>query len=246
MKTKARKDSIRKRNNFEEKYSRDPMSNAESERRSHRFRALIATGIVLIFFTTYISELYEVQVSEHSYYTVKSDSNRIRIRPVQATRGLIYDRNGKTLADNINTFDLIVKKELIKDKEIFLQNLQKLLVLNPNQIKGISQQFQNRRLKDITILEDISLDDFSKIAVDRHVLPEIELVPKSKRRYLSPYAMSHVLGYVAKVSDEELSTIMRLWFENLPYFELINTWKIWRQNHNGKWDAEELEKIHDK
>ena len=121
MKTKARKDSIRKRNNFEEKYSRDPMSNAESERRSHKFRALIATGIVLIFFTTYISELYEVQVSEHSYYTVKSDSNRIRIRPVQATRGLIYDRNGKTLADNINTFNLIVKKELIKDKEIFLQ-----------------------------------------------------------------------------------------------------------------------------
>ena len=52
MKTKARKDSIRKRNNFEEKYSRDPMSNAESERRSHRIRALIATGIVLVFFTT--------------------------------------------------------------------------------------------------------------------------------------------------------------------------------------------------
>ena len=59
MKTKARKDSIRKRNNFEEKYSRDPMSNAESERRSHRIRALIATGIVLVFFTTYLSELYD-------------------------------------------------------------------------------------------------------------------------------------------------------------------------------------------
>ena len=97
MKTKARQDSIRKRNNIEEKYSRDPMSNAENERRSHRLRALIATGIVFVFFTTYISELYEVQVSEHSYYTVKSDSNRIRIRPVQATRGLIYDRNGKLL-----------------------------------------------------------------------------------------------------------------------------------------------------
>ena len=68
MKTKARKDSIRKRDNFEEKYSRDPMSNAENERRSHRSRALIATGIVLIFFTAYISELYEVQVAEHSYY----------------------------------------------------------------------------------------------------------------------------------------------------------------------------------
>ena len=79
-------------------------------------------------------------------------------------RGKIYDRNGQTLADNINTFNLIVKKELIRDKEIFLQNLRKLVILDPNQIKEISQQFQNRRLKDITILEDISLDDLNMSA----------------------------------------------------------------------------------
>ena len=241
MKTKARKDSIRKRDNFEEKYSSDPMSNAENERRSHRLRALIATGIVLVFFTTYISELYEVQVSEHSYYTVKSDSNRIRIRPVQATRGLIYDRNGKTLADNINTFNLIVKKELISDKEIFLQNLQKLLALNPNQIKGISQQFQNRRLKDITILEDISLDDFSKIAVDRHVLPEIELVPKSKRRYLSPYAMSHVLGYVAKVSDDDIESDVVKVHEGMTEIGKLGIERFYQNILSGKPGYEKLE-----
>ena len=60
MKTKARKDSIRKRRNFEEKYSWDPMSNADRERRSHKNRALIAIGIVLAFFTIYISELCSV------------------------------------------------------------------------------------------------------------------------------------------------------------------------------------------
>ena len=204
MKTKARKDSIRKRRNFEEKYSWDPMSNADKERRSHRNRALIATGIVLAFFTIYVFELYKVQVSDHSYYSVKSDSNRIRIRPIQATRGLIYDRKGKTLADNINTFNLIVKKELIKNRVDFINNLRKLITLNPNKMEEINQQFKNRRLKDITILEDITLDEFSKIAVDKHLLPEIELIPKSKRRYISPYATSHVLGYVAKVSEDDL------------------------------------------
>jgi penicillin-binding protein 2 len=241
MKTKARKDSIRKRHNFEEKYGRDRMSNAEDERGSHRFRALIATGIVLIFFTTYISELYEVQVSEHSYYSVKSDSNRIRIRPVQATRGLIFDRNGKTLADNINTFNLIVKKELITDKEIFLTNLKKLLTLNPNQMREISQQFQNRRLKDITILEDISLDDFSQIAVDRHKLPEIELVPKSKRRYLSPYAMSHVLGYVAKVSDDDIESEVVKVHEGMTEIGKLGIERFYQNILSGEPGYEKLE-----
>ena len=115
MKTKARQDSIRKRRNFEEKYNWDPMSNADKERSSHKNRAIIATIIVVFFFSIYMSELYKVQVSDHDYYSVKSDSNRIRIRPIQATRGLIYDRNGKILADNISMFNLIVKKEVCCD-----------------------------------------------------------------------------------------------------------------------------------
>ena len=91
MKTKSRRDSIRKRRNIEEKYSWDRLSNSDGERRSHRARALIATIIVISLFSLYMVKLYRVQVSNHEYYSVKSDSNRIRIRPVQATRGIIYD-----------------------------------------------------------------------------------------------------------------------------------------------------------
>ena len=107
MKTKARSDSIRKRRNIEEKYSWDRLSNSDDERRSHRIRAIIATAIVIFFFSTYMVKLYRVQVSNHEYYSVKSDSNRIRIRPIQATRGVIYDRHGEVLAENINTFNLV-------------------------------------------------------------------------------------------------------------------------------------------
>ena len=126
MKTKARSDSIRKRRNIEEKYSWDRISDSDSERKSHKSRAIVAAGIVLLFFITYIFKLYEVQVSDHEYYSVKSDSNRIRIRPVQATRGIIYDRAGKILAENINTFDLIIKKERISDIDLLLQKLSSL------------------------------------------------------------------------------------------------------------------------
>ena len=241
MKTKARKDSIRKRRNFEEKYNWDPMSNADKERNSHKNRALIATTIVLFFFSIYMFELYKVQVSDHDYYTVKSDSNRIKIRPIQATRGLIYDRNGKILADNINTFNLIVKKELIPSKDEFFISLRKLINVNPNQIKDIMDQFENRRLKDITLLEDITLDEFSKIAVDKHLLPEIELAPKSKRRYISPYSTSHVLGYVAKVSDDDLDSDVVKIHEGMTEIGKLGIERFYQNILSGEPGYEKLE-----
>ena len=206
MKTKARSDSIRKRRNIEEKYSWDRLSNSDDERRSHRIRAIIATAIVIFFFSTYMVKLYRVQVSNHEYYSVKSDSNRIRIRPIQATRGVIYDRHGEVLAENINTFNLVVKKERIINKALFIEKLKKLISLNKNQINNIDEQYKNRRLKDITILEDISLNDYSKIAVDQYLLPSIELLPKSKRKYNSSLATSHIIGYVGKVSEDDLES----------------------------------------
>ena len=110
MKTKARSDSIRKRKKIEEKYSWDRLSNSRDERRSHKARALFASFFVLFIFIIYMIKLYEVQVSNYSYYSLKSDSNRIKIRPIQADRGLILDRNGVKLAENISAFNLIVKK----------------------------------------------------------------------------------------------------------------------------------------
>ena len=89
---------------------------------------------------TYIVKLYEVQVSSYEYYSTKSDSNRIKIRPVPAARGKIFDRNGKVIAKNISTFDLIVKKELIKNKEEFLEKASRIIKSDSNQKKNMTKK----------------------------------------------------------------------------------------------------------
>ena len=122
MKTKARIDSIRKREKIEEKYSWDRVSDSEEERHSHRIRAIIAAIAISAIFILFVVKLYELQVTNHEYYLVKAENNRIKIRPIQAPRGLIYDRNGKIIAENFNTFDLIVKKERVKDRKVFMKN----------------------------------------------------------------------------------------------------------------------------
>ncbi len=204
MKTKARKDNIRKRNKIEEKYSWDRMNDAEEERRSHGIRAIIASLIVLAIFTTYVLKLYEVQISEYEYYATKSDSNRIRIRPIQALRGNIFDRNGEILAKNISTFDLIIKRENVQEIDGFINALNKVFPAKKVDVEYVKEQYKNKRNKNIILIEDISLEEYSLISVDKHLIPEMELNPKAKREYLYPLSTSHVLGYLGKVSDSDI------------------------------------------
>jgi len=204
MKTKAREDNIRKRNKIEEKYSWDRMNDAEGERKSHRIRALIASLIVLSIFFVYVLKLYEVQVSDFEYYATKSESNRIRVRPIQALRGNIFDRNGVIIAKNVSTFDLIIKREKISNHQDFLEDVDNFFSDGRIDSKDIKDQLRNRKLKEITLIDDISLEEYSLISVDKHLLPEIELRSKAKREYLYPVSTSHILGYLGKVSDSDI------------------------------------------
>ena len=204
MKTKAREDNIRKRNKIEEKYSWDRMNDAEGERKSHRIRALIASLIVLSIFFVYVLKLYEVQVSDFEYYATKSESNRIRVRPIQALRGNIFDRNGVIIAKNVSTFDLIIKREKISNHQDFLEDVGNFFSDGRIDSKDIKDQLRNRKLKEITLIDDISLEEYSLISVDKHLLPEIELRSKAKREYLYPVSTSHILGYLGKVSDSDI------------------------------------------
>ena len=71
-------------------------------------------------------------------------------------------------------------------------------------VKNLNKQFRNKRIRDITLLEDITMEEYSKISVDKHALPEIELGVRSRREYLYPYSTSHVLGYTGNVSDSDV------------------------------------------
>tara|TARA_B100001113_G_scaffold116156_1_gene94737 strand:+ start:67 stop:1902 length:1836 start_codon:yes stop_codon:yes gene_type:complete len=180
------------------------MNDAEEERRSHGIRAIIASLIVLAIFTLYVLKLYEVQISEYEYYATKSDSNRIRIRPIQALRGNIFDRNGEILAKNISTFDLIIKRENVQEIDGFINALNKVFSAKKVDIEYVKEQYKNKRNKNIILIEDISLEEYSLISVDKHLIPEMELNPKAKREYLYPLSTSHVLGYLGKVSDSDI------------------------------------------
>jgi len=241
MKTKARQDNIRKRNKIEEKYSWDRMNDADEERRSHRKRAIIATIIVLAIFTTYLFKLYQVQIAEYEYYAIKSESNRIRIRPVQALRGNIYDRDGQILAKNVSTFDLIIKKEKIINRDEFLKSVNTVLPKDKIDLASITEQLRNRKAKEVVLISDINLDEYSIISVDKHLLPEMELSPKAKRQYLYPFSTSHILGYLGKLSDADIYSDVVKIQEGMTEIGKLGVERFYQNILSGEFGYEKLE-----
>ena len=207
-KTKARSEHIRKRAKIEEKYSWDRMSDADDERQSHSTRAVIASIVVLTIFTLYLFKLYEVQVSSHEYYATKSDSNRIRIRPIPAQRGNIFDRNGNELATNLKVESVFVVPQEVRDRKYTSKVLAFALNQNYNRIyREVSSS-----KKFVWIKRKASADEINSLK--KLALSGVRFRSEQKRFYPKRELAANVIGFVG-TDDLGLAGIEYIYQEKL-------------------------------
>ena len=210
MVSKYRNETIRKKQRFEEKTGWEGINDPNKDRASHKLRALIAIAVVTIISFVYLDRIYEIQIENHDLYSTKADDNRIRVRPIEPIRGSILDRNGTILAESFDSFDIVAKKENIISKEKFLINARKVLELDSDDLVKLEQQFTNKKLKEVTLKKNVTIEEFTKLSVDQYMLPEMELIVKSNRRYFFPEQMAHITGYTGKLSDSDYNTVIEI------------------------------------
>jgi penicillin-binding protein 2 len=208
MASKHREEIIRKKQRFEEKTGWEDINDPTKDRASHKLRALFAVAIVFLVSLFYLNHIYKIQITDHELYTLKAEDNRIRIRPIEPIRGNIFDRKGKILAESYDTFKIIAKKEKILSRDEFIINASRVFNLNKKQQEQINNQFKNKNLKEIILKNDATLEEFTKLSVDQYLLPEMELIINSNRRYIYPEAMSHLIGYTGKVSQSDFNSVV--------------------------------------
>ena len=210
MVSKHRNETIRKRHRFEEKTGWEDINDPVRDRASHKLRALIASGIVFVISILYLDHIYQIQIDDHELYTTKSEDNRIRVRPIEPIRGNILDRNGIILAESFDTFDIIAKKENISSEQKFILNAEKVFKFKKNDIERLKKEFENAKLKEVTLKKNTTMEDFTKLSVDQYLLPEMELIVKSNRRYIYPESTSHVLGYTGRLSENDFNSTIEI------------------------------------
>ncbi len=146
--------------------------------------------------------LWQLQIRDGHEYQVMAKDNRTRSILLEPARGLLYDRHGQLLANNVPSFNLYVSLEDVKDRDALVQELTERLDFNPkNLLEKLSGKGRNARVK---IKGGLSLKEAAIVESHRFTLPGTFIQPEYQRNYpLGKYA-SHVIGYVGEISEEKL------------------------------------------
>jgi len=167
--------------------------------------AAIFGGILLVGL---MSRLFYLQVISHAHYTALSEDNRVSIVPIEPTRGLIYDRNGVLLAQNIPSRTLELVPEHIPDLKATLKKLRSLIHISDSDIEQFNDlRKKTRRFEGIPLRYRLSDSEAARIAVQLNQLPGVEITAELMRHYPQGSLASHVIGYVARINEEELSQL---------------------------------------
>ncbi|MBU0707427.1 penicillin-binding protein 2 [Patescibacteria group bacterium] len=171
---------------------------------------LLVTLILLGIFLLFIRTGY-LQVVRGSYYREMSEENRIRIQYVKPPRGLVYDRNENILVQNVPNFTLqIIPADLPKDieeREEIISYLAEQLAINKTEISNKIINASSFSYQPIIINEHLDIDTSIKLKIESHKLPGVNISAESNRKYIGGESMSHILGYIGKITDEEIKEL---------------------------------------
>jgi len=189
------------------------------ERKIFTERIIVAGILVTLIFLLLLSRYFYLQVIKHEHYQVLAEQNKIKHSRIDPTRGLIYDRNGVLLAENITTYRLVVIPEKTKELEEKLLQIKQLVDLGDEEYQRIQEQLKyNPVFKPLSIKERMTEAEVAQFAVQQHRFPGFEITPYLNRKYLYPHQLSHLLGYVGKISAAEYAAQDPEIYANNDYF----------------------------
>lgn len=172
-------------------------------------RRLVVTAIIVVLsLVILVARLVYLQIIHHSYYTTLSENNRVSIKPIQPIRGLIYDRNGVLLAENIPSFTLTLVPEHIDNIPELINKLKNIITITDTDIKRFNKKLKRkRRFEGITLRYRLNEDEVARLSVKQYSMPGVEIRAELSRYYPLGKLTAHTLGYVSNISERELRRV---------------------------------------
>jgi penicillin-binding protein 2 len=172
-------------------------------------RRAIASGIIVVVLTSIVvGRLTQLQVLDYEYFSAQSQGNRIRVQPLPPTRGLIFDRNGAVLAENLPSYQLELTPEQVPDTNETLNRLANFNLIPTEDIDGLKALIRTHRSFDaIPIRQRLSDEEVAKFAIERPRFPGVEIRARLVRNYPYGEAVAHALGYVGGINVEDMNSI---------------------------------------
>src|SRR5690554_4240577 len=173
---------------------RVPIRNHQAEAELFFQRAVFCVVVVALVFVVLLANLYNLQVSGFQEYQTRSNSNRIMVLPVAPNRGLIYDRNGELLAENIPVFSIEVVPEESTNLRASLEHVAELLELPETAVDRFYTQLRrSRRFPQVTFADNLTEDQVARFSVAQHQFTGFSLEARLQRNYPLGELFTHTI-----------------------------------------------------
>ena len=170
-----------------------------------RRRAFAGFALILLGLSALVGRYIFLQVMHHDEFALRSINNSVKPRALPPARGLIYDRNGVLLADNVPAFRLEVRPDQVQGMNETLAELGKVVPLDADDIDAFRKQLkQSRRFDSVPLKMRLTEDDIARFAVNRWRFPGVDVVPYLTRQYPYGPLFAHVIGYVSRIDADDL------------------------------------------
>lgn len=183
---------------------------SEVNRRQGDFnrRAFLLGGLTGMGLLTLGGRLATLQVLEAQRYQKMADSNQFNLRLIPPPRGRVIDRNGVTLASNRPNFRLTVARGDDTDVAGVVGSLGQLVSLTPEKTARLIKDLKRSpKRAPVPVMEDLTWEEFSRINVRAPELPGVNAEMAEVRVYPYGGAFAHVVGYVAKVTADDIKKV---------------------------------------
>ena len=171
------------------------------------FRRIMFSVFVLVLLAgALLARLFYLQIISHDIYATLSTENRVQVEPLNPTRGLIYDRNGVLLAENIPSHNLLIVLERVANLDNTLADIRSILPISDYEESRFRDRIKRTRrpYEAVVLKENLSEEDIARVAVNQYFLDGVEVNATLARRYPFGSTFAHAIGYVGKINETEL------------------------------------------
>jgi penicillin-binding protein 2 len=173
-----------------------------------RQRALTGFALILICLCLLIGRYVFLQILRHDEFTLRSMSNSVKPRAIPPARGLIYDRNGVLLADNVPAFRLEVRPDQVQNMNVMLAELGKVVPLEQDDLDAFRKQLkQSHRFDSVPLKTRLTEDDIARFSVRRWRFPGVDVAPYLTRHYPFGPLFAHIVGYVNRIDADDAARL---------------------------------------
>ena len=178
---------------------------AQRHKLLNRRAAILGAGQAILF-TALAERMYQLQILQSDRYAMLADENRINLQLLAPQRGRILDRFGAALADNHQNYRLVVTAEQAGDITATLDALAGLIEIGEGDRHRVLREVRRKHsFVPVVVRGNLSWDEMARIEVAIPELPGVAIEQGLIRSYPLDETAAHAIGYVAAVSEAELS-----------------------------------------